>query len=209
VKHEDFDVRSRQEPLRKRYKKEPDAALVTDRARTIREDTKDPFHGGVAPGSEDHGEVWGFGVHRGVGGPHDAPVPGDILCAALATCLDSTIRMVANHLKITLEALQVEVTGDVDLRGCLLVDQDVPVGFQKMQCRVQMKPVEGTEQKLLKTLIEAAEHSCKEVAHIFDMSPTLRGREDLRGREKSVSSQQLFHIPYFIGRSCGLPLLPR
>jgi len=160
MEHQDVDVRSRQTPLRKRYKKEPDAAMVTDRAKTTGENPIDPFHGGVAPGSEDHGQVWDFGVHRGVGGPHDAPVPGDILCAALATCLGSTIRMVANHLRITLEALEVEVTDDVDLRGALLVDPEIPVGFQKMRCSVRIKPAAGTQPRILKTLLEAAEHSC-------------------------------------------------
>lgn len=36
------------------------------------------------------------GVHRAVGGLHDAPTPGDLLCAALAACQDSTFRMIAN-----------------------------------------------------------------------------------------------------------------
>jgi uncharacterized OsmC-like protein len=68
--------------------------------------------------------------------------------------------MVANHLRIKLEALTVEVTGDADLRGCLLVDKEVPVGFQKMRCRVHMKAAEGTEPRIIETLIKAAEHSC-------------------------------------------------
>ena len=160
MKHQDIDIRSRQAPLRKRYKKEPDAAWVTDRARTIGENPTDPFHGIVEPGSEDHGAVWSFGVHRGVGGPHDAPVPGDILCAALAACLDSTIRIVAQHLRIRFKALEVEVTGEADLRGTLLVDPEVPVGFQKMRCSIRIKPAEDTEPRVLKKLIEAAEHSC-------------------------------------------------
>ena len=59
------------------------------------------------------------GVHRTIGGLHDAPTPGYILCAALAACQDSSVRMVANILGITLEYLEVEVTGDVDVRGTL------------------------------------------------------------------------------------------
>jgi hypothetical protein len=76
------------------------------------------------------------GVHRAVGGPHDAPTPGDILCAALAACQDSTVRMVANLMGVELEFLEVEVTADADVRGALAIDMQVPVGFQSMRCDV-------------------------------------------------------------------------
>ena len=32
------------------------------------------------------GEVLPVGVHGAIGGPHDAPTPGDILCSALVAC---------------------------------------------------------------------------------------------------------------------------
>lgn len=67
----------------------------------IGDDLADPYHGKLVPG-EGHNVKWGFGVHQAVGGLHDAPVPGDILCAALAACQESAIRMVANLLGITL-----------------------------------------------------------------------------------------------------------
>jgi uncharacterized OsmC-like protein len=69
-----------------------------------------------------------------VGGPHDAPTPGDMLCAALAACQDSSIRMVANLYSIELKFLQVCVEADVDVRGTLAVDENVPVVFQSMRC---------------------------------------------------------------------------
>lgn len=61
---------------------------------------------------------------------HDAPNPGDMLCGALAACMDSTIRKVADHLGVTLTSLEVKVAAEVDVRGCLAVDRKVPVGFQ-------------------------------------------------------------------------------
>ncbi len=154
------DVRSRQAPLREQYQESPEAAQVTDRAKTTGYDLADPWHGEVDPGSEDHGETWSFGVHRAVGGLHDAPVPGDILCAALATCLDSTLRMIADRLGVALEALEVEVNADVDVRGTLTVRRDVPVGFQYMQCHVHIEPAEGTDPKLIRKLLKGAEYSC-------------------------------------------------
>ncbi len=157
---EPTDVRSRQEPLRARYRDTPEAARITDRAVTTGADLSDPWHGTVQPGSEDHGETWSFGMHRAVGGFHDAPNPGDILCAALATCLDSTIRLIADRLNVTLERLDVEVTADVDVRGTLVVRRDVPVGFQSMQCHVDIKPANGTDPALIQKLLKGAEYSC-------------------------------------------------
>jgi len=83
-----------------------------------------------------------------------------MLCAALAACLDSTIRIIADRLGVTLTRLEVEVTADVDVRGTLLVDTNVPVGFQTMRCHVNIQASEGTDPKLVKKLVAASEHSC-------------------------------------------------
>ena len=154
------DVRSKQDPLRERYREAPAEASISDRSRTRMRVEDDPFHGSVVPGSKDHGVEWRFGIHRAVGGDHDAPNPGDILCAALAACLDSTIRIIANRLGVTLKALTVDVSANVDVRGTLLVDKSVPVGFQSMKCHVSLEPAQGTDRKLVERLVAAAEHSC-------------------------------------------------
>jgi hypothetical protein len=54
----------------------------------------------------------------------------------------------------------VEVTADVDLRGTLHVDRNVPVGFQTIRCRIDVKAADGTDLKLMKKLVAASEHSC-------------------------------------------------
>lgn len=152
-------VRSAQAPLRESYRRNPDEALVTDRATTVGGGSGDPFHGAVSPG-RGHGEEWPYGVHRAVGGPHDAPVPGDILCSALATCLESTIRLIADRLGVSFEALRVDVRADVDVRGTLVVDRDVPVGFQAMRCTVDMELEDGAGPDTRRKLLGAAERSC-------------------------------------------------
>lgn len=158
--HDDDKVRPRQEPLRKRYREFPQDAEITDRARTISGTDLDPFHGKVVPGSEDHGVVWLFGIHRAVGGDHDMPNPGDMLAAALAACLDSTTRMIAARLGVVLLSLSVEVSAVIDVRGCLLVDRAVPVGFQQMRCHVVLKAADGTDPQLIQMLLAASENSC-------------------------------------------------
>ena len=148
-----------QTPLRAQYKSSPEAAWVTDHARTAGADPGDPFHATVEPmvGS---GVTVPVGVHRAVGGPHDAPTPGDILCAALAACQDSAVRMVANMLGVELEFLAVEVAADADVRGAMAMDKQVTVGFQAMRCDVRLRAKQGTSPELLEKLRVAAERCC-------------------------------------------------
>jgi uncharacterized OsmC-like protein len=146
-------------PLRQRYKAKPEAALVVDCARARGNDPDDPFHSIVMPMPQ-CGIAVPVGVHQAVGGLHDAPTPGDMLCAALAACQDSTVRMVANILGITLESLEVEVTGDVDVRGTLAMSAEVPVGFRAIRCAIRLKAKDGTDPRLLEKLRIASERSC-------------------------------------------------
>jgi len=148
-----------QAPLRAKYKSEPQAAMVTDRALAKGDRSSDPFHSTVRP-MPGCGAELPVGVHRAVGGLHDAPTPGDILCAALAACLDSTMRLVANLLGVELELLEVEVTAEVDVRGAMAVERSVPVGFQSMRCQVRLRAKEGTKPELLEKLSTTAERCC-------------------------------------------------
>jgi hypothetical protein len=73
-----------------------------------------------------------------------------------------TLRFVwlANFLGIELEFLEVAVTGDLDARGTIAIDQKVPVGFQAMRCNVRLHAKDGTNQEHLKALRVAAELCC-------------------------------------------------
>ncbi len=148
-----------QKPLRERYVTEPNLAMVTDHARTSSEDAADPFHSMVEP-MDGCGVSVPVGVHAALGGKHDAPTPGDLLCAALAACQDSSIRLVANLLGVELLELEVKVTATADVRGALMMDRSVPVGFQSMSCEVIMKVKEGTEQRQIERLQSASKACC-------------------------------------------------
>ena len=154
------DVRTRQDPLRARYKEAPQDALTIERGRTRGGVETDPFHGTVVPGSRDYGVVLPFGMNSAVGGYHDGPNPGDLLCSALAACFDVTLRIIADRLQVALTSLEVDVTGEVDVRGTLMVDRQVPVGFRKLRCRVDIQAAPGTDAKTMEKLLAAAEHSC-------------------------------------------------
>lgn len=152
-------VHESQKPLKAKYRETPGSAMIVDHARTSGKPASDPFHSTVEP-MDGCGVSVPVGVHGAVGGLHDAPTPGDLLCAALAACQDSAVRMVANLLGVELLELEVRVTATVDVRGTMAMDASVPVGFQSMTCDVRMKAKEGTSPDLLQKLQFAAERCC-------------------------------------------------
>lgn len=148
-----------QAPLRQRYKQSPETAIVTDHAASGGGDASDPFHSHVEP-MDGCGVRVPVGMHAALGGPHDAPCPGDLLCAALAACQDMSIRVVASMMGIELLSLRVAVRGTLDVRGVLGIAPDVPVGFQSMHCEVTWKAADGTPPEMLARLRVAAERCC-------------------------------------------------
>ncbi|MFT7186532.1 MAG: putative OsmC-like protein [Pseudohongiellaceae bacterium] len=148
----------RQAPLAKIYLQDPKQAMITDSASSqcMQTEITDPLHGKVTAG----GLTIPIAVHSAVGGNSDGAVPGDLLCAALASCIDSTIRIVANRLGLILNSLEVSVTAEVDVRGTLCLQPEVPVGFQAMHLSVLLGAKKGTNQKLISALFQGAERSC-------------------------------------------------
>lgn len=143
------------------YRKHPECAMIQDGARTVqtRYAPGDPLHSEVELGLG-YGMKVPVGVHRALGGLHDFPNPGDILCSALAACADSTLRQIAGQLGVEITKLTITVAGDVDLRGTLCVSRETPVGFQQMNVRVDLELAPGTMPKLEAKLLAAAEHCC-------------------------------------------------
>lgn len=156
-----IDMAARQLPLQASYKTDPAGAWITDRAatRSQRISPAQPLYGEVTMEGGCPTDLT-FGVHTAVGGESDYPVPGELLCAAVASCLDSTIRIIANRLHIELLLLEVTVEAHVDVRGTLLVDRAVPVGFQKINAVVRIDAAGAVEPRKIDILLKAAERSC-------------------------------------------------
>ncbi|WP_051416430.1 hypothetical protein [Asinibacterium sp. OR53] len=74
-------VKERQQPLMSTYLENPGAAWITDVAIIEGKDLNDPLHTSVSI-NEELTLDFPIGVHRAVGGYHDFPNPGDLLCAA-------------------------------------------------------------------------------------------------------------------------------
>jgi uncharacterized OsmC-like protein len=155
------NMAARQQPLCAAYREQPERALIIDKATT--------FSANIAAGMPLNGEVrleggrpidLTYGVHKAVGGEGDYPVPGEILCAAIAACLDSTIRIIANRMGIPLNTLAVDVEAQVDVRGTLLVDKTVPVGFQQVSIAIHVDVPDVVTPRQVESLVKAAEYSC-------------------------------------------------
>jgi len=174
-------VLQRQVPLRAAYRQEPAPALIVKHVRTAALPGTDALHGVVIPGDQ-YGVSVKYGIDRAVGGDHDAPNPGELLCAALAACEDATIRMVADVLGVVLEDLEVEVIGRVDVRASLGMDVDSPLEFQTMECKAHIQVAPGTPPALIQRLKVGAERSCINLASLrrgvpVDLSFDVSGME--------------------------------
>ena len=121
-----MDLRETQRPLKERYRADPDAARITLNARGSET-------AGAAACSVDIGRaVYAAQAHAGVGGTGTAPCSGDLLLGALAACAQVTCQMVAAASGIETTKIEVTATGELDLRGTLGIDRDVPVGFDRI-----------------------------------------------------------------------------
>jgi organic hydroperoxide reductase OsmC/OhrA len=68
--------------------------------------------------------------------------------------------MLADRIGVRLESLEVEVTGELDVRGCLLSDRNVRVGFEKLSCTVRLAAAQGTDRRRLDALVASADRVC-------------------------------------------------
>ncbi|MDZ7754869.1 OsmC family protein [Rhodohalobacter sp.] len=152
------EVAKRHKKLKEIYEEDPQKASIIDSAVVEGENLDDPFHSKVLMNDELNLPLK-TGLHRAVGGDHDYSTPGDILSAALAVCFESTLRMIADKLEIQLEHTRVSVEASVDVRGTLMFDKSVPVGFQKMNMEVELGS-NNAGKKILNTLYRAALKSC-------------------------------------------------
>jgi len=151
-------VHQRHLVLNEQYLKDSTSAWITDSAEVIGINLYDPFRTSVS--INDKMKVpFKIGVHKAVGGDHDFPNPGDLLCASLASCFESTIRLISNKLKIELIETKINATAQVDVRGTLMIDKSVPVEFQSMHINALIIS-KNTNEKLLHKLIEGAKRSC-------------------------------------------------
>jgi uncharacterized OsmC-like protein len=146
-------LRAVQRPIKDRYEREPDAALITLRAEGQLDGHE--IACSVATGRE----LVRAGLHPATGGSGALACSGDMLLQALAACAGVTLRSVATALEIDV-AGSIHAEGDLDFRGTLAVtgDGDVPVGFSAIRLIFDLRTDESDER--LATLLRLTERYC-------------------------------------------------
>ena len=118
------ELRAMQAPIKERYKSDPQAAVITLKAKGTLDDTH------IACKVETGRALAIAGLHPATGGSGLELCSGDMLLEALVACAGVTLKAVATALDIPLKSGQVSAEGDLDFRGTLGVAKDAPVGFR-------------------------------------------------------------------------------
>jgi uncharacterized OsmC-like protein len=140
-----------QQPLKDRYRDEPEAARLTLTAEgTLGE--------GISCSLKTGRALAEAGLHPLSGGDGSQLCSGDMLLEALAACAGVTLRAVATSLEIPIAGGRVLAEGDLDFRGTLSVDKQAPVGFTDIRLRFELDSP-ATRQQLDK-LVELTERFC-------------------------------------------------
>lgn len=139
-----------QAPIKERFREDPGTALITLKAEG---DLGEGITCSVATG---HALVEA-GLHPDTGGDGMTACSGDMLLQALAACAGVTMRSVATSIGLNV-AGTVHAEGDLDWRGTMSVDKEVPVGFKQIRVHFDLDS-DATEEELA-TLLRLTERFC-------------------------------------------------
>jgi len=145
-------LRAMQAPIKERYKAEPNAAMITLKARGKLDEAN------IACKVETGRALAIAGLHPATGGSGLELCSGDMLLEALVACAGVTLNAVATALDISLKSGAVSAEGDLDFRGTLGVAKDAPVGFA--QIRLTFEVDTDAPQEKLDQLLKLTERYC-------------------------------------------------
>ena len=145
------ELRALQSPLKEKYKVEPEAALITLKA-------KGKVGEGITCSIETGKAIREAGLHPATGGTGLNLCSGDMLLEALAACAGVTMNAVATSIGVKLINAEVFAEGDIDFRGTLAVSKEAPVGFKNIRLRFELKTDANRDQ--IDSLIKLTERYC-------------------------------------------------
>jgi uncharacterized OsmC-like protein len=146
------ELRALQAPIKQRYKDDPQAAVITLKAKGTLDDSN------IACKVETGRALATAGLHPASGGSGLELCSGDMLLEALVACAGVTVKAVATALNIPLRSGKVSAEGDLDFRGTLGVAKDAPVGFRQIRLRFDLDT--DAAQDKLDQLLKLTERYC-------------------------------------------------
>ncbi|MCP5231462.1 MAG: OsmC family protein [Zoogloeaceae bacterium] len=163
------ELRATQAPLKAQYRDTPEAAQITLQA-------EGRLGEGVTCSVGTGKALVVAGLHPATGGSGLAACSGDMLLEALVACAGVTLNAVATALGIALRDATLSAEGDLDFRGTLGLDREVPVGFRAIRLAVTLDTDAPQEQ--IDTLLRLTERYCvvfQTLAHPPSLSVALAG----------------------------------
>jgi uncharacterized OsmC-like protein len=146
------ELRATQAPIKERYKADPNAALITLKAKGSIDSE------GIACKVETGRALAIAGLHPATGGSGLELCSGDMLLEALVACAGVTLKSVATAIEVPLKTGIVSAEGDLDFRGTLGVDKETPVGFREIRLHFDVDT--AAAQDKLDLLLKLTERYC-------------------------------------------------
>lgn len=113
-------------------------------------------------GSEDESRTEAFEFTNGeppvLLGANEGANPVEFLLHALAGCVTTTTVLHASARGIQIERLSTELVGTIDVQGLLALDDNVPVGYEKIEIKMDIK-ADCSDDELDELLAFARDHS--------------------------------------------------
>jgi uncharacterized OsmC-like protein len=144
-------LRAAQKPIKERYRREPETAVVTLKAEGQLDEQE------IACSVSTGQAMVQAGLHPATGGSGTLACSGDMLLEALVACAGVTLRSVATSLELEVSG-SVRAEGELDFRGTLGVTGDAPVGFRAIRLTFDLRS-DATEEQL-ETLLKLTERYC-------------------------------------------------
>jgi uncharacterized OsmC-like protein len=145
-------LRALQAPIKERSKTDPQAAVITLKAKGSLDDSN------IACKVETGRALALAGLHPATGGSGLELCSGDMLLEALVACAGVTLKAVATAIDVPLRSGTVSAEGDLDFRGTLGVAKEAPVGFARIRLRFELDT--DAPQEKLDQLLKLTERYC-------------------------------------------------
>jgi uncharacterized OsmC-like protein len=141
-----------QAPLKRRYREDPDAGVVTLRAEAELDSAA------VSCSVQTGRALVEAGLHPASGGDGSLACSGDMLLQALVACAGVTLRSIAVNRDMAVADGRITAEGELDFRGTMGVDRDAPVGFRAIRLHFELDP--RLKRDDLDTLLALTERYC-------------------------------------------------
>lgn len=142
------ELKNLQAPLKDKYREQPESAIITLKA-------EGKIDEGISCRVETGKRIVEAGLHPATGGTGMLACSGDMLLEALVACAGVTLQAVATALDVNIKSGTVRAEGDLDFKGTLGVNKEVPVGFKTIRLEFDINTDAREEQiSALKKLTE-------------------------------------------------------